>query len=50
MYGYGHNDSKSMVNLSYMRKKWRLPGIIYLAVNNLKTEVEIRDLIKVENI
>lgn len=50
MYGYGHNDSKSMVNLSYMRKKWRLRGIIYLAVNNLKTEVEIRDLIKVENI
>lgn len=48
LHGYGRNDYESMLHLSYMQKKWRLRGIIYLAANNLKTEAEIYDLIKLE--
>lgn len=49
LHGYGNTDYESMVHLSYMQKKWRLRGILYLAVNELKTETEIYDLIKLVN-
>lgn len=48
--GYGDSDNESVQHLTYIRKKWRLRGIIYLVVNQLKTESEIYDLIKHENI
>lgn len=46
--GYGDSDNESVQHLTYMRKKWRLRGIIYLAAKDFKTEVEIYDLIKLE--
>lgn len=44
--GYGQNDSQSRSRLKSMRKRWRLRGIIFLSLNELKTEQEIYKLLK----
>lgn len=46
LYGYGVKDDKAYNRLTTMRKKWKLRGLIFLAVNELKTEQELYDLLE----
>lgn len=46
LYGYGDKDDKAYNRLTTMRKKWKLRGLIFLAVNELKTEQELYDLLE----
>lgn len=44
--GYGNYDENSLKHLSNMRRKWSLRGILFLAVNKLKNEDKIIELLK----
>lgn len=46
LYGYGVKDDKAYNRLTTMRKKWKLRGLIFLAMNELKTEQELYDLLE----
>lgn len=46
LHGYEDSSDEASSRLTAMRKKWKLRGIIFLAVNELKTEQELYDLLK----
>lgn len=45
LHGYEDSSDEASSRLTAMRKKWKLRGIIFLAVNELKTEQELYDIL-----